>query len=168
MFPQDLGLAKNLKKLKSPVLNKIIDDLYASTTYGQVGALNYGGRRPVKIVKTGSSTAVLLDPHRGGDYQLYLIKKGDTWDFSQRKNVNRWEVNETWDFNKRTANTTEFNNQDWTRLSDDVRNRFLDYNLSNIRNKTKYKCNTDEGAQEFLTDLAFFPELSGCPYESLS
>jgi hypothetical protein len=49
-----------------------------------------------------------------------------------------------------------------------VRNRFLDYNLSNIRNKTKYKCNTDEGAQEFLTDLAFFPELSGCPYESLS
>ena len=169
MFPQDLVLAKNLKKFKSPVLNKIIDDLYASTTYGQAGSLNYGGRPPVKIVKTGSSTAVLIDPMRQDLYHLDLIKKGETFDYSKRKRVNKWEVNETWDFKKREAMYSNSSSPvDWTRPSEAQRNRFLALNLSTIKNKTKYKCNTDEGAQEFLTDLAFFPELSGCPYESLS
>ena len=167
MFPQDLALAKNLKKFKSPVLNKIIDDLYTSTTYGQAGSLNYGGRAPVKIVKTGSSTAVLVDPTRSDLYYLYSIKKGETFDSSKRKLVNRWEVNETWDFKKRAVNTSA-EREDWTRPSEAQRNQFLELNLRTIKNKTKYKCNTDEGAHEFLTDLAFFPELSGCPYESLS
>ena len=167
MFPQDLALAKNLKKLKSPVLNKMIDYFYTSTTYGQAGSLNFGGRPPVKIVKTGSSTAVLVDPMRQDLYYLSLIKKGDTWDFSKSKRVNTWDVNETWDFNKRAANS-ESEREDWTRPSVGARDRFLELNLRSIKQKTKYKCNTDEGAQEFLTDLAFFPELSGCPYESLS
>jgi hypothetical protein len=147
LFPQDVALTKNLKKLKSPVLNKIIDNLYTSTTYSQYG---FGSRKPVKIVKTGSSTAVLIEPHGHDDYHLYLIKKGDTWAYSQKKSING---------SKDTEDDGRYS---------DARAVFHAQKVSEIKKKTKYKCDTDEGAQEFLTDLAFYPQLSGCQYESLS
>jgi hypothetical protein len=146
MFPQDLALKQNLKKLKNPELNRMIDTVSTYTTFGPIGGNGMFGRKPIKIVKTGSSTAILVDNMNDLPKDLYVVKKGETFDPLKIQRVN----------------TSDMEDNGASRA------QFLELNMRQIKLKQQYKCTTDAGAQEFLNDLAFYPELSGCPYESLS
>ncbi len=139
MFPQDLAIKNSLKKLNVPELNRMIEQIETNTRFG----LN-GNVKPVKVVKVGSSTAVLFDNLFDAPKDLYVVKKGESWDKIKRQAID----------------TSEYGNDGSSRAE------FLEQKKREIKSKVKYNCATDVGAQDFLSDLAFYPGLTGCPYES--
>jgi len=141
MFTKDFNLAQNLKNLKNAELNKLVDFIgpYAAERMA---------RKPVKIVRTpNNSTVVLYDDNFGaGIKNLYIVKKGDSWSSYKRTliDVSGYDDN---------GNSTE---------------KKLEQQRQLIKQKTSYNCGTEAGALEFLNDLAYVPDLHGCPYESLN
>ena len=139
MFTKDFNLAQNLKKLKNAELNKLVDLI------GSYSATKEA-RKPVKIVRMPNSTVVLYDNYFGAPKDLYTVKKGATWGSLKRTQID----------------TSAYDNN-----GNSIEQK-LEQQRQLIKKKTNYNCGTEAGALEFLNDLAYVPDLHGCPYESLN
>ena len=139
MFPNEKPIINHIRKFNIPELNRAVDAIIAS-----VGRY----RRHFKIIKATPKQSVVLASTGPGDdtpLRLYTATQGE-----------KVSSNGTW------INASEYDDQGNLRTDLELKRRTITGKETNFL----YNCSTVEGATEFLTDLALYPALTGCNYES--
>ena len=141
MFPQETKVINAINtSTPNPELKRIVQELVAT-------GLKY--RRHFKIIKpTVLDSVVLANSSVQQDAPLRL--------YSSRRNEKESPIG-NW------IDVSEYDNNGNSRAA------MLELKKREIKNKESkfmYDCTTVAGASEFLTDLAYYPALTGCHYES--
>jgi hypothetical protein len=139
MFHKDFKLKENLRKFNNAELNRLISVIETKGAQG----------KSVKIVRTPTNTNVLYDNAFGAPLDLYSVKPGEAWNPASIKRID-------------LSGYDNYGNS--TEQEIELKRKMI----KRKRDTALYTCGTDAGALEFLGDLAYAPDIYGCPYESLN